>query len=82
MENDFCIINYHLDNRSPPCEIVGGTDALLSNKQFSREKLAGAKLLQKAHLEIGVAHHDAAVALKAGRRQALSQSVSHHKVRT
>ena len=50
--------------------------------KFRREKLAGAKMLQKAHLEIGVAHHDAAVALKAGRRQALSQSVSDHKVRT
>ena len=50
--------------------------------KFSREKLAGAKMLQKAHLKIGVAHHDAAVALKARRRQALSQSVSHHKVRT
>ena len=77
------MINYHLDNRSPPCEIVGGTDALLSKEnQFSREKLAGAKMLQKAHLKIGVSHHDAAVALKARRRQALSQSVSYHKVCT
>ena len=50
--------------------------------KFSIEKLDGAKMLQKAHLEIRVAHHDAAVALKAGRRKALSQSVSHHKVRT
>ena len=34
------------------------------------------------HLEIGVAHHDAAVELKAWCRQALSQSVSHHEVCT
>ena len=50
--------------------------------KFSGEKLAGAKMLQQVHLKIGVSHHDAAVTLKARSRQALSQSVSYHKVCT
>ena len=44
------------------------------------KQLATADRVQKTHLEITVTHHDATVALKVRRGEALSEGVGDHKI--
>ncbi len=51
-------------------------NTLLSNQKL----LASTDRVQKTHLEIRMTHHNATVALKAGRGEALSEGVGDHEV--
>ena len=44
--------------------------------------LASTDRVQKTHLEIRMTHHNAAVALKSGGREAFGEGVGDHKVGT
>jgi hypothetical protein len=56
----------------------------LNERTVKQQKnvLASTDRVQKTHLEIRMTHHNAAVALKSGGREAFGEGVSDHKVGT